>query len=520
MKFIHRPTLVLAGVLSACSLFHPDDHAHDAEGEHAAPGDKRDAVASTTWTENTELFVEFPVLVVGHESPFAAHFTWLEGFGPVATGQVSVVLSGGGGAEETFSSEPSSTPGIFRPVVSPSHAGERQVLVVLESAGKREEHSLGTIRVLVALPDAPPSEPEDDGSISFLKEQQWKMRFSTAVVRTGSMRPSFSAFGTAGPRADGDVVVGAPATGRLVTAKGPLPVVGSTVDSGGVLARLIPRLEGTADVASLDLAGAAARLDVEQAVRERERLEGLLASGVVPERRVAEARHAEAAARAQLKAANRRTGQYRRVQRAGGKGAQGIEVRTPLAGSVLEIHAVAGAFVEDGAPLFRVVDPKTLWLSARVPEIDVPQISAIDGAWFDVPGAERRVEVGADALVTRGGVVDPVTRTVDVVFAIPNPDGLLRVGAAVQVHLTIGQSTDALSVSEESIIIDSGLAYVFVQAGGESFERRQVRTGIRDRGRVQIIEGVTAGERVVGDGAYAVKLASASTAPPAHGHAH
>ena len=93
-------------------------------------------------------------------------------------------------------------------------------------------------------------------------------------------------------------------------------------------------------------------------------------------------------------------------------------------------------------------------------------------------------------------------------------------GTAVEAHLTVGQTVEALSIPEESLVVDAGLNYVFVQTGGESFERRQVRTGIADRGMVEILEGVAAGERVVSDGAYAVKLASASTAPPAHGHAH
>lgn len=522
MKLIHRPCLglLLTATLGACSLFHPDDHTRDAEDEHAAPGDERETVALTSWTADTELFVEFPILVVGHESPFAAHLTWLEGFGPVASGRVTVLLSGGGEPDEAFSSAPSGTPGIFRPVVSPAHAVERQVSVTLESEGKHEAHALGTFSVLTAAPEAPAEEPEDPGTISFLKEQQWKMRFSTAVVRTRSLKPSFSAFGTVQPRADGEVVVTAPATGRLVATNVPLPVVGSSVDSGGVLARLVPRLEGAADVATLELASAGARLDVEQAVQERERLEGLLASGAVPERRVLEARHLESTARVELQAAKRRAAQYRRVQRPGGKSPEGIEVRTPFAGSVLEVHAVAGAFVEDGAPLFRVVNPSTLWLAARVPEVDVPRIAGIDGAWFELPGVGHRVEVGTEALVTRGGLVDPNTRTVDVVFTVPNEEGLLRVGTAVEAHLTVGQTVEALSIPKESLVVDAGLNYVFVQTGGESFERRQVRTGIADRGMVEILEGVAAGERVVSDGAYAVKLASASTAPPAHGHAH
>jgi RND family efflux transporter MFP subunit len=197
-----------------------------------------------------------------------------------------------------------------------------------------------------------------------------------------------------------------------------------------------------------------------------------------------------------------------------------VEVRTPLSGTVLEVHAVAGALVEDGAPLFRVVDQDSLWLSAKVPEVDAARIGSVTGAWFEPPGAEQAIEVGAEQLVTRGGLLDPRTRTVNVVFAVPNEDRALRVGATVSAHLLLGEQVEVPTVPARAVLVDAGLEYVFVQTGGESFERRHVRTGTEDRAFVEVVEGVVEGERVVVEGAYAVKLASASTAPLAHGHAH
>jgi multidrug efflux pump subunit AcrA (membrane-fusion protein) len=62
------------------------------------------------------------------------------------------------------------------------------------------------------------------------------------------------------------------------------------------------------------------------------------------------------------------------------------------------------------------------------------------------------------------------------------------------------------------------VAYVMVE--DEAFERRPLRLGLRSHGWVEVLEGVAAGERVVAKGAYEVRLASASGAVPAHGHAH
>ncbi len=517
--------LSLLVALAACRA-EPHEHgnkpAHEGEQERPHGHGEGDAIAVTIWTEKTELFVEFPPLVVGEDSPFAAHLTMLDDFSPAASGHVEVVLTGGGAVDERFAADPSAIAGIFRPVARPTQAVERNVTVVLQTDAGQWAHELGRFRVHASADEITSAdEDEGGGEIVLLKEQQWKMPFSTAIVGSDTLRPSFPAFAHLTARADGEVTVSAPATGRLVADREPLPVVGVEVASGDLLARFVPRLEAGADVPTLDLATTAARLDLEHATRERERLEGLLADGAVPERRVVEARHAEATAKAALDAASRRSGQFRRVQRTG-KGGKGgsVEIRTPLSGTVLEVNAVAGALVEDGAPLFRVVDATTLWLSAQVPEIDQARIPGVSGAWFSLPGVTDPVEVGADAVVTRGGAVDPRARTVNVVFAVENPHGRLRVGARVQAHLLEGQPVRVPTVPASAVLFDVGTPVVFVQTGGESFERRRVQTGIRDGDRIEITEGLKVGDRVVVRGAYAVKLASASTSPPAHGHSH
>jgi hypothetical protein len=70
------------------------------------------------------------------------------------------------------------------------------------------------------------------------------------------------------------------------------------------------------------------------------------------------------------------------------------------------------------------------------------------------------------------------------------------------------------------VLDDGGRPVVFVHVEGEAFARRPLRLGVRDRTHVQVLDGLAAGERVVVQGAYDVKLASASGAVPAHGHAH
>jgi RND family efflux transporter MFP subunit len=291
-----------------------------------------------------------------------------------------------------------------------------------------------------------------------------------------------------------------------------------------VLASIAPRLSADVDAASLDLALKQAAIAKERARHERERLESLLSAQAVPERRVIEARSEEAAADAALTAARRRLEQFRGTQRvAASEESSAVDLRSPIAGTVVAVESAPGAFVEEGRELFRVVDLDRVWLQVQVPEADVSRVQQPHGAWFTIEGFEQPFEVdlrGGGRVVALGGVVDPRTRTVPLIFELDNPGDALRVGMFTRVHVVTGEPVDGLAIPSAAIIDDAGQYVAYVQTGGESFERRPIRLGIRDGDWVQVLDGVSAGERVVTKGAYQVRLAAAATSLPAHGHVH
>lgn len=533
MRCMIRLALALV-LLSACtddhehgSVGHGDDHEHGdpGRGNEEAHGHGPGALTFTRWTDHTELFVEFPPLVVDKESPFAAHLTRLPDFRPVDTGTVTVVLSGGGIADEHFVVASPSAPGIFRPVAKPSHAGTRKVTIHLASTDLDDVHDLGEMVVFAdvhaAAVAASEEEPDTGGQISFLKEQQWPIDFATEEVTRRTLRPSLRMNGTLRARADGEVWVTAPVSGRLAGLGDAFPRIGMSVERGDVLALVAPRLGPESDVASLDLAVKHAELELEQARRERKRLDGLLVDGAVPERRALEARNAEQQAEAHAQAALRRLRQHRAVQEAGQQQlTDGTAVAAPIAGTVAAVKAAPGQFVDDGENLFHLVDLDRLWLEVRVPEANIAELLDPGGAWFEVQGFGDVFEAPADRVVAMGGVVDDATRTVPLLFEVDNPGPILRVGMFARTHVLTGSPLDALALPVQSIISDGGIDTVYVQVEGESFERRIVRLGVRDRHHVEALSGVSAGDRVVTRGAYAVKLAAAGTQVPAHGHAH
>jgi len=502
-------------LLSACH-----SHPHDAQDDGPVAAD-RPALSFTNWTSESELFIELPALVKGKESPAAAHVTKLASFAPLSAGQVSVVVRGPGG-DERFESQGPTVPGIFRPVAKPGSAGKRRLILEVRAEGLSVDHDLGEVTVyenVEAARAAVPEEPGTPGRITFLKEQQWPIEFRTAALGERSIRSTLRAPGWIRARSDGDLNVTAPVAGRVATTGRRFPLMGERVAANDLLGLLAPRLEA-ADLASLELAVTSAGLELRFAERERDRLQGLLNEGAVPQRRAEDAVRAADEAKASLTAAERRLDQFRRIDRTAGRGEGTVQLRAPLSGTVTAVQVAPGTFVEAGDPLFRVTDLTQLWLEVRVPAAEMGQLAEPKGAIFSVDGFHELFELPIESLVARGQVIDPDSQSVSVVFAVDNASARLPVGAFCRVFLETGDERRSLAVPETAVVDDGGTAVVFVQVEGEAFERRIVRLGARTRGYAEVLSGLRSGDHVVTQGAWSVKLAASSGAVPAHGHAH
>jgi cobalt-zinc-cadmium efflux system membrane fusion protein len=124
-------------------------------------------------------------------------------------------------------------------------------------------------------------------------------------------------------------------------------------------------------------------------------------------------------------------------------------------------------------------------------------------------------------------VVDPATRIatwiVDIAppaAGLPRPPAMaeLRPGGSAVLAVRFGKPETRLSVPRSAVVEISTRPYVFVQVGGEQFEKRAVTLGREDGLNVEVISGVKKGERVVEKGGYDVHLASLVGAVESHRH--
>lgn len=478
-----------------------------------------EAITVTDFTSTTELFVEFAPLIVGQQSTFAAHLTRLGDYKPVTEGTLDVVLSGGDAPTERFRVTTARAPGIFGPTVVPRAAGERRLQLLLNAPGLAVEHDLGTIVVHASREAAAraPLSSSPQGEIGFLKEQQWRTDFAIEAVRQTPLRESITAPAILRASSDGAFVVAAPSAGLLHAPQGAFPVLGDAVEQGQVLARLIPHLGVGTDSASLEVALVGARNALALASTDLERMARLFALQAVSERRLDEAQAHYQVSSSQLQAAEQRVAQL------AGDGAGGIALRAPIGGSLAAVHAANGAAVDQGAPLFHIVNRRELWLEVRVAETDAARLQIPTGATFELPGLAEPIEIrvgNGGRLVGVGQVIDAKSRSVPVIFAMQDPDPRILLNQVVPARVFTGTVREALSVPMTAVIDDGGQRVVYLMRGGESFSRIPVRLGARDGDRAEVLQGLSEGDRIVSHGAIEVRLAAATPETMGHGHAH
>ena len=188
--------VILALGFVSCPAPVEDDHPHDAQGGHIVLTGEIPTVTATIWTDKTELFVEFPALIVGNTSRFAAHFTILNKHQPVREGTVTVSLvKGNKGIRHSV--EAPSSPGIFAPSLQPQEEGTYQLIFDIETPSFSDKIVLNEVQVFTSIEAAEiaVAEAEDAGAITFLKEQAWKIEFQTDPVVLGEV---YNVISTAG----------------------------------------------------------------------------------------------------------------------------------------------------------------------------------------------------------------------------------------------------------------------------------------------------------------------------------
>jgi cobalt-zinc-cadmium efflux system membrane fusion protein len=313
-----------------------------------------------------------------------------------------------------------------------------------------------------------------------------------------AFRPHLLASGVVRPDPTRSVVVRTRVAGRVVAVQAD---AGDLVTAGQKLASF----EGPDATAAIGRSRTA--LAKEAVARKAlERAERLLAIQAIS-RAERDARESDlAAAEAELESAGQdleRLGIDASLTPGSGRPSE-IPITAPIAGKVIERTATPGLSVDKDASLFVVAELSRVWVVVDVYEKDLGSLEAGGDVEVRTDAWPGVLFKGRLALVEPA--LDDATRVVHARVVLENPGERLRPGLLVTAALPAkGAASAALSIPLDAVQKINGVTAVFVEKAAGAYELRPVDTGRENGGRIEIVQGLEAGERVVVHGAFILK---------------
>jgi membrane fusion protein (multidrug efflux system) len=291
-----------------------------------------------------------------------------------------------------------------------------------------------------------------------------------ATVREMAFADRIDAVGTA--RANEQVTLAAPVTERILRVNFE---DGGYVGAGQVIAVLAQGQENA------QLADAHAR--AREAGQQLDRLQALKSRGFATNASVDAQQAAAASARAQAAEARASIGD--RI------------IRAPFGGYVSLRTISPGAVVSAGTPIATISDISRIKLDFPLPETLLAAIRP--GAASEARAAAYPDRPFKGRIETIDPVIDPATRSVVVRALLPNPDRQLKPGMLLTVTIEAKPRT-AIAVPELAVLGQGDARYVFLVGPDRKVKRAEVRTGARNAGMIEIVEGLKPGQKVVSRG--------------------
>jgi len=180
-----------------------------------------------------------------------------------------------------------------------------------------------------------------------------------------------------------------------------------------------------------------------------------------------------------------------------------LELKAPIEGVIIDRKASVGELVGKDKEIFTISDPTDLWMIAEIKERDIGAVSVGQDASFTViayPGQRFHGKV-----VRIGNAVEAESRTTEARIEVNNADGRLRPGMFADVEIVTTILDNVVVIPDGALQTDEDQQIVFVDLNPNKFEKRVVKAGLEQRGRVQILEGLRAGEKIVTQGSFILK---------------
>lgn len=203
------------------------------------------------------------------------------------------------------------------------------------------------------------------------------------------------------------------------------------------------------------------------------------------------------------------------------KDGKGVAVKSPIGGYVKSCLVKEGDYVTVGQPLLTVTHTRRLQLKAEVSERYYAGLKSIVSANFTTTYDDKvyRLDDLKGRLLSYGKSSGDASYYIPVTFEFDNRGDVIP-GSFVEVYLLSEERQGVISLPVSAITEEQGLNFVYLQVDAECYKKQEVKLGMNDGCRVEVLSGLKGGEKVVTVGAMHVKLAAAGNTIPGHTHNH
>ena len=178
-----------------------------------------------------------------------------------------------------------------------------------------------------------------------------------------------------------------------------------------------------------------------------------------------------------------------------------IEVKAPIAGIIVDRDVNAGETVIDGAALYTIADLAEVWVDLNVPKRDQARVQVGQSAtiYADDGGSEATGTISWISPVSSAEAQTVIARVV-----LANPNQRWRPGLFVKAAITLSEASVPVAVKESALQTLFDFTVVFSQHG-DLYQARPLDLGRRGGGYVEVLKGLSAGERYVTENSFLIK---------------
>ncbi|MDR1112508.1 MAG: efflux RND transporter periplasmic adaptor subunit, partial [Bacteroidales bacterium] len=250
------------------------------------------------------------------------------------------------------------------------------------------------------------------------------------------------------------------------------------------------------------------KIAYETALKEYQRAEGLVKEQIISAREFDQARSHYETAKATYEA------------QAINVNGNGVRVASPISGYIKNRLVSQGEYVSVGQPIAVVSQNRRLQLRAEVSESYFKNLKSIVSANFQTSydNALYKLSDLNGRLLSFGKTSGGQSCYIPVTFEFDNIGDIIP-GSFVTVYLLSNSQNNVISIPLSAITEEQGLNFVYLQLDEDGYRKQEVNLGHSDGDRMQILSGLSTGDKVVTKGVYQVKLAALTSVMP-EGHSH